>query len=326
MYRKQDILRKVKVYYMNETVKHKEKREEGSSKGLKYKLKGFLALSMAVIFFSTESIMASVIMTKGVDPLTLSVIKVTLGCLMVGVIMLLSRKSFRLERRDIPGFMAFGFIAVSTTTGTFMTAIQLTNVSTAMILVYTAPAFTLIMAALFLKERITRVKLLTVVMTMLGTVLVVVGYNLSVVDMNLLGVMTGLLAGLSYAVHGLLNRVYVKRYSPWTINFYILLFGAIGLMIAKSPWTIYAEGFPDMGSFLWIGGQALVVFVCAYTLFIVGFRYLEAGIGSILTSVQPAVVVLMAAVLLHEKLYPVQTGGLALMMLAMVVIARSERN
>jgi drug/metabolite transporter (DMT)-like permease len=57
-----------------------------------------------------------------------------------------------------------------------------------------------------------------------------------------------------------------------------------------------------------------------------GFRYLEAGVGAILTSVQPAVVVLIAAVFLHEKLYAVQTVGLVLMMLAMLAFSRSERN
>lgn len=309
---------------MKDNLRYKEKLNEGFKKGYGDKLKGFLALSLAVIFFSTESVMASVIMAKGVDPLTLSVIKVTLGCIMVGLIMLLTRKSFRLERKDIFGFMMFGFIAVSTMTGTFMTAIRLTNVSTAMILVYTAPAFTLILAALFLKERITRVKLMTVVLIMVGTVLVVVGYNLNVMDMNLLGVLTGLLAGLAYAIHGLLSRVYIKRYSPWTINFYILLFGALGLMIVKNPLAIMAEGFPDLASLIWILGQAVVVYVCAYTLFIMEFRYLEAGIGSILTSVQPAVVVLMSAVFLNEKLYAVQTVGLVLMMLAMIIIGRSE--
>ncbi|QRN84919.1 EamA family transporter [Clostridia bacterium] len=311
---------------MKKNVEEHGTQETTTSKEFKYKVKGFIALSLSVIFFSAESIMASVVMTTGINPLTLSVIKVTLGLLMVGIVMLVGKKSFHLEKRDILGFVAFGFIAVSGTTSLFMTTIKLTNVSTAMLLLYTAPAFTLIMAALFLKEKITRVKLVTVLMTMLGTVLVVVGYNLSVVDMNLLGVMTGLLAGVAYAIHGMMNRVFIKRYGPWTINFYILLFGALGLMILKSPWAIVAEGLPPMSSVLWIGGQALMVFVCAYTLFIAGFRYLEAGVGSILTSAQPAVVVLMAAVFLHEKLYSIQTIGLVLMMLAMVVIAKSEQN
>jgi drug/metabolite transporter (DMT)-like permease len=311
---------------MKKNLGYKETHTDKMQKEYGGEIKGFLALSLAVIFFSTESVMASVIMSKGVDPLTLSVIKVTLGCIMVGLIMLFTKKSFRLERKDILGMMMFGFIAVSTMTSTFMIAIQLTNVGTAMILVYTAPAFTLILAALFLKERITRLKLMTVVLIMIGTVLVVVGYNLNAVDMNLLGVLTGLLAGLAYAIHGLLSRVYIKRYSPWTINFYILLFGALGLMIAKNPLALMAEGLPDMGSLIWILGQAMVVYVCAYTLFILGFRYLEAGVGAILTSVQPAVVVLIAAVFLHEKLYAVQTVGLVLMMLAMLAFSRSERN
>lgn len=310
---------------MNEIKAIKLNSDKDNKKISKEKVKGFLALSISVLFFSAESIMASVVLARGVDPLTLSVIKVTLGCLMVGLIMLFAKKSFHIDRKDILGFMLFGFIAVSTMTASFMTAIRLTNVSTAMIMVYTAPAFTLILAAFFLKERITKVKLITALMIMVGTVLVVVGYNLNVVDMNLLGVLTGLLAGLAYAVHGLLNRFY-KRYNAWTINFYILLFGALGLMIVKNPFMLMADGLPDIISLIWIGGQAVVVFVCAYTLFIVGFKYVEAGIGSILTSVQPAVVVLMAAVFLHERLYPIQTVGLALMMIAMIAIARSERS
>ena len=289
------------------------------------KLKGFLALGLAVILFSLESVMASAVMEKGIDPLTLSVLKVSLGCLMVGLIMLSRRKSFRLSRRDLPGFMAFGFIAVSTMTGSFMVAVRLTNVSTAMILAYTAPAFTLFLAAALLKERITQIKLLAMLGSMLGAILAVVGYNLSVVDMNLIGVLTGLLSGFTYAVHVLMSRVYIKRYSPWTINFYILLFGALGLMLARPPWTIVSLGVPEGGSLLWIGGQALLAYVCAYTLFIRGFFYLEAGTGSIFTSVQPAVTVLMAVTFLGEALYPVQTLGLLLMMLAMMALARKEK-
>ena len=309
---------------MNRMIQYKASSHAALVAAPQQRLKGYGFLARAMILFSAGSISGGVVLDQGVAPLTFSLIKVMLGCILVGLVMLTGKKSFRLARQDVPGFIAFGFIAVGVMTASYLTSASLTNVSTAIILTYTAPAFTLVLAAVFLKERITRIKLLAVLLSLLGTVLVVVGYNLSAVNINLLGVVMGLLAGLSYAVHGLLSRAYIARYSPWTINFYSLLFGTLGLMLIKSPMSIIAEGMPGTESYLWILGHSVIAYLGAFTLYILGFRYLDAGTGSILTSIQPGLVVLLAAIFLHERLYPVQIAGLLLMMLAMVVIARSD--
>lgn len=73
----------------------------------------------------------------------------------------------------MPFFLIFGAVSVGLFNIFYMIAIDLTTVTTAVMLLYTAPAFSMLMARVFLKETLTVKKNLAVFLTFAGIILLV---------------------------------------------------------------------------------------------------------------------------------------------------------
>src|SRR5690606_4331020 len=95
------------------------------------------------------------------------------------------------------------------------------------VLLYTAPAFVAVLAALFLAERLTGLKVGLVLLSMLGVLLVTRGDGALV---SWPAVAWGLTAGLSYASYYLFGKWALRRYRPVTIFAYVMPLGALGLV------------------------------------------------------------------------------------------------
>ena len=63
-------------------------------------------------------------------------------------------KGFKIKPKDIPLFLALGLVSILFFTCCYFTAIRLMTMSTAAILLYTSPIWVMILAIIFLKEKI----------------------------------------------------------------------------------------------------------------------------------------------------------------------------
>lgn len=231
-----------------------------------------------------------------------------------------NRRALRIHPRDLGLFAAFGLLGVAAFFVVYMTAINTTTVATAAILLYTAPAFVLVLSALLFGETLTTPKAIAVACAFIGCVLVGRGYDLSSLRLNLPGVLAGLASGLAYALYTIFGKAALRRYSPLTTLTYALGFGTIFLGTVALSTTVIPRAHPSSG-WLALVYLALVTTLLAQVLYLAGLRYIDAGPASLLATVEPVTAALLGYLVLGERLEGLQIAGGALVVGA-VIIAR----
>src|SRR5690606_15040158 len=204
--------------------------------------------------------------------------------------------SLRIAREHLLAFVAFALVGVTLFSASLTLASAAGGVSLAFVLLYTAPAFVAVLAALLLGERLTVLKVVLVLLSMLGVLLVTRDGGALV---TWPAVAWGLTAGLSYASYYLFGKWALRRYRPVTIFAYVMPIGALGLvpLVGFDALRTAAPG-------VWTNLLLMGVFstYLAYFIYYTGLRTAEASRAVLVATVEPLLASLLAAVLFGERL------------------------
>ncbi len=272
--------------------------------------KGYLMVALAGTLWGSTGPLSKYIFNFGIDPLTLSMLRISVSFILLFLFVRITGRRLHLKLIDLPFFLLFGAFSVAAFNFLYMTAIQLTTVTTAVVLLYTAPAFSMLAARLFLKERLTLRKLFALLLTFAGVLLVMEAFSPESFIISIPGVFAGLGSGLTYGVYSIFSKIAFKR-GYGTLETVIIALGTalIFLLSLRPPWVIMPLFSEPL--LLWILVLAVAVFatMLAYVFFVTGLVHVEAGRATLTAAVEPVVAIILAAVFLGERLSPVQFIG-----------------
>ncbi len=283
--------------------------------------RGGLFILAAALLWSSLGVAGRFAFRAGVVPLEAAFYRAAISFAILLVFLgATNRRALRIHPRDLGFFAAFGLLGVAAFFVVYMTAINTTTVATAAILLYTAPAFVLVLSALLFGETLTTPKAIAVACAFIGCVLVGRGYDLSSLRLNLPGVLAGLASGLAYALYTIFGKAALRRYAPLTALTYALGFGTIflgtvALSTAVIPRAHYSSGW------LALVYLALVTTLLAQMLYLAGLRYIDAGPASLLATVEPVTAAVLGYIVFGERLEGLQIAGSALVV-GTVMLAR----
>jgi drug/metabolite transporter (DMT)-like permease len=238
----------------------------------------------------------------------------------------------RIQRQDAAFILAYGLmVAVFNSLWTISVAVNGAAIST--VLVYCSAGFTALLGWWLLKEHLDWARLLAIAVCLGGCVLVSGALEPGAMRSNLVGVLTGLLSGLAYAGFTLFGRYASRRgLNPWTSVLYS--FGLGGVFIAliailsggRLPGTI-----ADPADFMWLGsslaGWGILLLLAAgptlagFGMYNTSLTYLPSSVVNLIMTLEPVFTILIAYVLLGERLNLVQIAG-SLLILAGIVFLR----
>ncbi len=162
----------------------------------------------------------------GFTPIQIVAIRLTVAALVFALLLALKGGSgFRIAPRDLPLFLGLGFGSILFFTICYFSAITIMPLSTAAILLYTSPIWIMLMSALFLREKLNRIKLIALALAFAGCVLV---SGISGEGLTLAGLLLGLGSGIGYGLYSILGTIALRKYSPYTVTAYSFLFAAGG--------------------------------------------------------------------------------------------------
>ena len=235
------------------------------------------------------------------------------------VLFFYNREMLKICIRDIWCFAGTGILSIVFFNYCYFKAITMTSLSVAAVLLYTAPAIVMILSAVFFHEKITTVKLISLVATFIGCVLVT-GLVGSTESLNAAGILVGLGAGLGYALYSIFSRFALERgYHSLTISFYTFVFASIGVLPLADVQKIYGACVEDIGMLGFYLVFALVSTVIPYILYTLGLTALENSKASIIASVEPVAATVLGIVLFHEKMTVNIVTGIVLVLGAIVI-------
>ena len=272
-----------------------------------------LAVATAASIWGTLGIFSKMLYADGVSFEALVAFRAAVGWLAVMTFLLATggARRLRVSGRDLAFLVPLGIVGIGLFYLFYFYTVRESAVGTAAVLLYSSPAFVVVLAWLFLGEGLGPVKMLALGLTIGGVVLVAGAYDPANLEVSPPVLVTGLLSGLTYGLYSIFGRPVAGRLGPAVILSYALFFGAVLLVLAAIPTLGTLSGL-STGSYGLLLMLSVVHTTGAFALYTFGLGRLGAGRSAIVATVEPVVAGVLGAVLLGEDITVVKVVGAAL--------------
>ena len=286
------------------------------------RLIGALAVAAAASMWGTLGIFAKLLYAQGVSFEALVAVRASVGWLAVIGFLLTTQgvQALRVSRRNLTFLLPLGLVGIGAFYLLYFYTVRESTVGTAAILLYSAPAFVVVLAWLFLREQLNAAKVLALLLTVGGISLVAGAYDPANLEVSPKVLVTGLLSGLTYGLYAIFGRPLAGHLSPPVILSYALAFGSALLILAALPTLDTLAGLPA-GSYALLLMLAVVHTTLAFALYTFGIRHLGAGRAAIFATIEPVVAGVLGIALLGEELTVLKALG-ALLVISGAVLAQ----
>jgi drug/metabolite transporter, DME family len=273
--------------------------------------------------FGTVSLGASL---SKIDPLILSQSRATLSLVVLLPVLLARRGTsvLRIPGRDLVQFFLLGVLGVAVSNYFYYLAIQRTNVAIAIILQYTAPVWVLLYTAVRGAQRPSLLRISAVGLAVAGCALAVGLVGSGRFRMDAVGVMAALLAAFSFAFYNVGGHKVLARYDRWKVLLWVLVATSIFWIFVNPPWKIVAAQY-DRQQWEFMLVFSLVSVLGPFSCYLAGLQHLEPTRAIVASCLEPVFSIVIAALVLGELVRPIQTVGIILVLVAIVLIQLPER-
>ncbi len=202
------------------------------------KNKYFWYVIIAASLWGTMGVFAKVFADFGLKTLSIVALKVIFSGLLIFIyLFFFKRNLLKIRLKDIWYFIGTGIISMLFFNLCYFAAIRSTSISQATALLYTSPAFVIILSRIIFKEKIWLKKILALVLSLIGCVLVsgiIEGFSA-----NITGLLLGIGSGLGYGLYSIFSKLASSKYHALTIAFYTFAFATLGVVFLVDYKEIY---------------------------------------------------------------------------------------
>ncbi len=247
----------------------------------------------AEFMWGVSAPLGKVILAGGVTPLMLTDCRMVGAAALFWVLSLFTGRE-RVEGRDLLLMFFASLFGIVLNQGLFLFGLGLTSPVNASIITTSSPIITMVLAAVFLGEPVSRLKVGGVFLGALGALILIAGGG-GDAEGSPLGDVLVVAAQLSFSCYLVLFKRLTSRYSPVTLMKWMFTYASVCVIpFSYNEWA--CAGLGDVGSDAWWGVAAFVVgptFV-SYLLLPVGQRFLRPTVTAMYNYVQPIVATLAA--------------------------------
>ncbi|MGY1669166.1 DMT family transporter [Geodermatophilus sp. SYSU D00710] len=286
--------------------------------------------------FGAMGVFGKLAYAAGVSPDALLLLRFTIAAVLLGLVLAL-RPELRAGRpvaapRSEPGGLArrvvltglgLGAVGYATQATLYFSALERIDASLVALVLYTYPALVTLAAAALGRDRLTPARGVAVLVASVGTLLVLLGAG--AVRFDPLGVALAFGAALTYTVYILVADTAVHRTPPVVLSALVMTGAAVTLAVRAAAGGGIDLGFGPAG-WLWVACIAVVSTVVAMLAFFAGLRRTGPSVASILSTFEPVVTTVLAALALGEFLTPVQLAGGLLVLASVAAVQLRSRS
>jgi drug/metabolite transporter (DMT)-like permease len=271
----------------------------GSAAHPSFGVTDLLLLTMAVIWGINFVVVKYA--TQVFNPVAFTGLRVGAAALFL-VAVAFARGGISLPRRDVVGLLLLGVIGNGLYQLFFVHGVARTRAGNAALIVGAAPAFIALFARLRGLERVKRMTLVGIALSVIGVGLVIMGSaNPSNGQATLLGSVLVFCGVLSWTVYTIMLQPYTKRIDVIRLSAITLVGGAVPLMIASTP-SLLATDWSAVGKGGWLAlfYSSVISMGVAYFFWYRGLRVLGATRTAVYSNLQPIIALLVAWAFLSE--------------------------
>jgi len=282
---------------------------------------GLALIVVSAASFGALAIFARLAYADGAEPLTVLLLRFALAGAVMLALMAARRLPFP-RGRTLLGLVLMGALGYVGQSLAYFTALTLASAGLVALLLYLYPAIVTLLAALFLRERLTPARIAALLIALAGTALTI-GPALADAGARPLGIAPGVAAAIIYSVYILVGSRVTPRAGAIPSSTIIILAAAAvygGVVAWRGP-TLPATAV----GWAAIAGIALISTVLAIVTFFAGLAHVGPTAAATLSTFEPVVTVALAALVLGDAIAPIQMAGGALILLAAVALALAGR-
>ena len=287
------------------------------------KTRAIIYIIAAGLMWGSSGIFVHFLAPIGFSSLQMTAVRSTVSAVaMLVYIIIRNYKLIKVKPRDIV-ILACAGLSYFATASSYYAAMQASSVSTAVILMYTAPIFVMAYSVTFMSEKLTPNKGISVLMMLVGCALVsgVIGG----MKFSLLGILLGLLAGVSYSAYNIFAKKAMDRgINPLSATLWCFFTASIAAFCVSNPPQMLQI---TMQAPIWVPfmlvGLGIITCVLPYFLYSLALRELPAGTASALGIVEPMAATLYSVMFLGEKLGLASIFGIVLILGAVFLLSRN---
>ena len=264
----------------------------------------------------------SKIVLEVIPPFTLLSIRLVLGALTLGLIIVLQKRTLPNPKEFRDSFLV-GIVGYGISLGFQFVGTKLSTASNGALVTSATPAFVLLFAPLLLKEKTTQRGMIALAISTLGVLAVIDPRTANFSSTLFLGNMSLLAAALTWALYSVLVRKVSKKTDLLTSSA-IMLIGGIPSSLLFGALEIKKQGLGEItmgiiGGILFLGiiSTALAMFLWNYA-----FAHLPASTASLTFFAQPVIGTLLGWFFLGEKITPLFIAGGVLIGIGLLISAQ----
>lgn len=281
---------------------------------------GYLYVILAAIFWAVSGSASKYLFNSGITPFQVVQLRITIAVGVLFVFFYLKKPALlRIHRQDIFYFVMLGIFGMGAIQFTYLYAISKINVAAAILLQDMCPIFIALYSLIFLRELPSLTTGLAIVTATAGCYLVVGAYNLSLLNISMAGIISGICSALAFACYSMLGEYGMRRYGPWTVLFYAMLFGAVAWNLIQPPFEAFFQPYPPV-AWAWILYIAILGTLLPFGLYLEGVNLIRATRASITAILEPITAGLLSYIFLNEVMEGLQMAGGLLVIGAIVIL------
>jgi len=268
------------------------------------------------------------LLAEGLPTVSIAVIRYVIVVPVLLLILRLREGAIHIRREWIPTLVLLGLLSTTLYQIFFLYGVKYAAASDDSIVIGASPVMIGVLASVYAQERLTRWKILGLLVGLSGVVLIgFLSPNPGVLNRPL-GLRLVFFGALSYALYTILLRRFVKKtnsnqdgvhVSSLSINSWMAVFGLLFLApftIVEQPWN-YAWSRDSWIGILYL---ALLSTIVGYYLYIEGVTKIGAGRASVFSNLVPVFGVLTGALILQEAVSIWTVVSLALIMTGVYLV------
>lgn len=287
------------------------------AEGRRQRATGVALVVLSAVAFGALPIFARLAYAAGSDPVTVLFLRFSIASVVMAGIMAITQRSWP-SGRTLLALVAMGGLGYFSVSLAYFTALTLAAAGLVALLQYLYPVFVAILSAVIFRERLNAVKIGALALALAGTALTVGPTS----GGQPLGIVLAVGAGAIYAVYIVVGGQVLRQAGAIPASAVVMISAAAAF---ATTLALHRPAFPTTG-----GGWAAIVAIALLSTvlpivaFFAGMKRVGPVDTATLSTLEPVVVVVLAALVLQESLGPIQVAGGLTILGAVILLARTS--
>jgi drug/metabolite transporter (DMT)-like permease len=293
-------------------------------------MKNFEAYALLVItgiLWGTITVSSQFLTNLGLSLYEISIYIVIFSTLMLAPVVLIRRK-YLFKRKDMKFFLVYGLIQALLQIFQIGGVVLGSPVAIIAFLLYTQPVYTIIFGKFFLSEKISKRKLVAVIITLTGLLVLLKPWSVQNIG-NIVSISFGILGGIFlslWIVYGRMSGLNKKH--PLMSNFGMTFFALIWLIVfipfislVNNPSVIKFVAYPTE-YWVYLVIFSFISFVLPGSLFYRAAQKVPASTAGVIVLLEPVIATLLASFLFSQEItLNIVLGGFLILLSNYLVVS-----